>query len=607
MPCRRYDARVERPNQTSPPSTAAVLRAMRESASDIANVRDGVLVSRAIVRHTRRLLGTDMAYLSLNDLAAGETYIHVTDGVRTEAYRSIRMPLGTGVLGAVAAGGAVVQTADYLSDSDMNHLPDIDEIVREEGVVAIMGAPLRVGGRVIGGLLVADRTATHFPRGAVEALERMAELGAIAVEQSRLVAENAALATQVKSAEGQGEERLKRVEKVLRLDDQMVQSLVAPTGLTGVAGTLSEAVHMAVGIHDARGRLVAGQPLLPRQAFDHWEVRAAVASSTQSGRSVGVRWDRRPYVVVSVTSGDEQIATLVARGPVEQIEAQLLERAATFVGAIMLFERSLIDAYNRAQSALFDDLVSDRSGDRHALTAAAQSYGITATEPSAVLAIATSPSERYQALNTTRAALRDRPAVVSLHGSEVCVILGSPAEPDVVHALSSELVAALRTEGMSPLIGIGHADGSEFIAGAHHQAHRVLAAEVALGWRSGYADAVQLGLAGLLLSGTDRATVDAMLERTIGPLTEYDETHSSELRLTAWTYFECGTHLESTATRLFLHRNTVRQRAERIDALLGPNWRRAPWSADIHLALRVWRLSEAGLVNENPSASVNTA
>lgn len=70
----------------------------------MASVRDRVVVLKAILRRTRRLLDTDMSYMSLNDLTAGETYIHLTDGVQTEAYRTIRMPLGTGVLGAVAAG-----------------------------------------------------------------------------------------------------------------------------------------------------------------------------------------------------------------------------------------------------------------------------------------------------------------------------------------------------------------------------------------------------------------------------------------------------------------------------------------------------------------------
>ncbi|HCT78897.1 MAG TPA: hypothetical protein DGT23_20520, partial [Micromonosporaceae bacterium] len=40
--------------------------------------------------------------------------------------------------------------------------------------------------------------------------------------------------------------------------------------------------------------------------------------------------------------------------------------------------------------------------------------------------------------------------------------------------------------------------------------------------------------------------------------------------------------------------NTVRQRLERATALLGPEWRRPPRALDIQLALRVWRLREAG-------------
>src|SRR5437868_2484440 len=92
------------------PRDPEILIAVTESSTDLASVRDRTLILKGILRRTRTLLGADMAYLSLNDLPAGETYIHVTDNVRTEAYRNIRMPLGTGLLGAVATGGSIAST-----------------------------------------------------------------------------------------------------------------------------------------------------------------------------------------------------------------------------------------------------------------------------------------------------------------------------------------------------------------------------------------------------------------------------------------------------------------------------------------------------------------
>ncbi|WP_224392092.1 GAF domain-containing protein [Pseudonocardia sp. ICBG1293] len=139
------------------PGQDAILQAVGQTALDLANIGDREVMLGAILRRTRALLGADMAYFSLNDLHSGTTFIQLTDGVRTPEYRAIRMPFGTGVLGRAAAGAGTVATADYLADRSLNHLSGIDTIVGGEGVRAIAGAPMRLGGRVVGALLVAHR------------------------------------------------------------------------------------------------------------------------------------------------------------------------------------------------------------------------------------------------------------------------------------------------------------------------------------------------------------------------------------------------------------------------------------------------------------------
>lgn len=49
----------------STPPAEAVLRAVSECTADMASVRDRVVVLKAILRRTRRLLDTDMSYMSL--------------------------------------------------------------------------------------------------------------------------------------------------------------------------------------------------------------------------------------------------------------------------------------------------------------------------------------------------------------------------------------------------------------------------------------------------------------------------------------------------------------------------------------------------------------
>ena len=82
----------------------------------------------------------------------------VTDGALTAEFRTLRLPLGTGLLGLVAQTGAPYFTEDYQADERFVHRQFIDDAVAGEQIRAILGVPLVVDGRVIGALLAVHRT-----------------------------------------------------------------------------------------------------------------------------------------------------------------------------------------------------------------------------------------------------------------------------------------------------------------------------------------------------------------------------------------------------------------------------------------------------------------
>lgn len=168
-----------------------LLRVLYDTATDLTGIRDVEAVLKAIVRRTRSLIGSDVAYLSLNDYDSGESYVRVTDGATTALFRNIRMPLGEGVLGAVATGEAPAQSPDYLMDESKSHLKSSDTAVAAEGVKAIMGVPLRAEGKVIGALLVADRHAHQFSSDDVALMESIGTHAAVALENARYFSEMA--------------------------------------------------------------------------------------------------------------------------------------------------------------------------------------------------------------------------------------------------------------------------------------------------------------------------------------------------------------------------------------------------------------------------------
>ena len=141
----------------------AELSALYETAGDLTAIRDVDAILAAIVRRARQLLGADMTYLSLNDEADGASYMKVTDGALTQEFRTLRLPLGTGLLGLVAQTGAPYFTEDYQADERFVHRGYIDEAVAGERIRAILGVPLVLEGRVIGALLAVHRSVRRFP------------------------------------------------------------------------------------------------------------------------------------------------------------------------------------------------------------------------------------------------------------------------------------------------------------------------------------------------------------------------------------------------------------------------------------------------------------
>ena len=278
-------------------SREAELSALYDTASDLTAIRDVDAILAAIVRRARQLLNADMTYLSLNDEAEGASYMKVTDGALTQEFRTLRLPLGTGLLGLVAQSGAPYFTEDYQSDARFVHREFIDDAVAGEQIRAILGVPLVLDGRVIGALLAVHRTVRPFPSSEVSLLTSFAAHAAVALENARLFAElDEANRHHDRARRGRGERRA-------------TPTTGSPTccctaaGSSEVARVVAEVLEADLAIHDADGDLLAGSV-----AEGGW--RRGVADSVASGRSVEVDG---AYVAAAL-AGTEHVATLVLHG-----------------------------------------------------------------------------------------------------------------------------------------------------------------------------------------------------------------------------------------------------------------------------------------------------
>ena len=188
-----------------------------------------------------------MTYLSLNDETEGASYMKVTDGALTPEFQSLRLPLGTGLLGLVAQTGAPYFTEDYQSDDRFVHRDYIDDAVAGERIRAILGVPLVVDGRVIGTLLAVHRSVRPFPPAEVSLLTSFAAHAAVALENARLFAE-------LDHANRTVTEHASAVESAAVAHDRLTDLLLHGGGVDEVARVLAEVLGGAVGVHDPAGR-----------------------------------------------------------------------------------------------------------------------------------------------------------------------------------------------------------------------------------------------------------------------------------------------------------------------------------------------------------------
>ena len=539
----------------------AELTALFDTASDLARLRDPDAVLRSIVRRARTLLGADVSYLSLNDETAGRTYMRVTDGCVSPLFKQVILGMGEGLGGLVAQTARPYATPDYFRDERFRHTTPIDDAVRDEGLAAILGVPLSLGGTVIGVLYASDRTPRDFTPDEVALLSSLADHAVIALDNARLLDEISSHSAAMHRAE-EAHDRL--MELVLRGGD-----------VPEVAAAVADVLHGSIGLFDAAGEELAHAGAAP-PAPDPEVV--AVARST--GRSVASAGS----LVCAVQAGPELLGSIVLAGPHELLDAdrRLFERAAVVTALLLLLRRSVAKAEEEVRGELLTDLLTAPDRNRGALLARAERLGVDLTEPQAVLvAHAESVSRARLAVAAARHA-----TLAGIHAEEV-VLLVRGDDPDAVAARIAEALTAA-TDTPVTVGAAGPARGPAAIAGAHAEAIGCLRALLALGRRGEGASAAGLGFLGVLLG--DRGDLTGFVRRTLGPVLDYDQRRGTDLIGTLRAYFAAGGNHMRAKEALHVHVNTVVQRLDRVATLLGDDWHEPGRALEIQLALRVHSL-----------------
>ncbi|MFC7327293.1 helix-turn-helix domain-containing protein [Marinactinospora rubrisoli] len=557
------------------------LTALLETSQDLAASRNLDTVLRAIVRRARQLLSTDTAYMTLEDEERGDTFMRVTDGSVSPLFQRLRLGYGEGLGGLVAETAEPYASADYLSDPRFAHTGTIDRGVGDEGLVAILGVPLLLGDRVIGVLFAADRAPRTFGPDEVALLCSLAAHAAIAIDNTKLLAETRAALVERNAAHAKLHARTVAGRRAEEAHDRLTGLVLGGAGLAEVGSAVAALLGGGITVTDGGGAVLArvGTP-----ADIGPGLAEAVAESRARRRAV-----RRSGVwVCAVLAGTELLGGLVLTGrpDLEEADRRLFERAGVVTALSLLLRRSAAEAEDRLRGELVGDLLTGAGRDPAALAARARRLGVDLGRPHTVLLAWAERRPRRRLLEVARRVAAGAGGISGEDRDRAVLLLPENRAGAAARRMAAELSRALGAE-VTVAAG-GPATGAGGLPAAHAEAERCLRAMRALGLTGRAAAMDDLGFAGLLLG--DRGGIEDYVRGVLGPVLDYDARRGTELRRTLESYFAEGRSPRRAGIALHVHANTVAQRLDRVADLLGADWNRPERELEVQLALRLYRL-----------------
>ncbi|MEV4455449.1 helix-turn-helix domain-containing protein [Microbispora sp. NPDC049633] len=557
----------------------AGLSALVEAARDLHAIHDLDPLLTMIVRRARTLLNLDMAYLSFLDPVAGDAYVRAADGHVTGFTVGFRVPRSGGLGRLAAESVAPFWTADYLADDRIRHVDVIDEVIRAEGLHAVMAVPLRHGGAPLGVLYAADRQVRHFTPDEVALMGAFGDFAASAVEKVQLLAEARSAVVELEWDMSQLKADVVSVSQANDAHLRILDVLLSGGDVATLAALVSETSRGPLRVLGADGTTLAAAGEVPMPDED--ELLGALMNAYATGAPVALDgvW------VDAITAGSENLGTvLLGVERLDESGVQSLRFAARAFAVLILMRSNSSIAEVRVRDDVFDDLLA-APGPSRAAGERAHRLGLTLDGPHVIVVGAPQRGQQNRAFIWASSYASRVGGLKSRRGDMITLLLPGSDAGAVARAVSAELEPLL---GSPVTIGAaGPVSNLGEIARAYEEAVRCLDAVAAVGGRGTVASVEDLGFLGVLLA--DTPDVSGFVDRAVGRVLEYDTQNGTSLLRTLEAHFDAAGSPTRAAAVLHVHPNTVSRRLERIGDLLGPDWQEPARSLEIQLALRLHR------------------
>jgi GAF domain-containing protein/anti-sigma regulatory factor (Ser/Thr protein kinase) len=301
-------------------------------------------------------LHTDTAAILLLDEQAGELVARASKGIEEEVEQGVRIPLGQGFAGTIAA------LRQPLTIPNVDHGDILNPILRERGIRSLLGVPLLVEGEVLGVLHVGTLVPREFTEADADLLHAAADRAAMAISHAHMYERERAAARTLEALQSVTDAGLGYLPLPQLLDEllqRIVRILDADTAaflLLDEAGRELIAT-AAIGVDEVGARVPVGRGFAGRIAAESHPITIPDTDDADIWnpllRQAGIRSLLGvPLLAEDKVIGVLHVGTLTPRN-FEPRDVELLQlaadRAATAIERARLFhQRGIVEVLQRS-------------------------------------------------------------------------------------------------------------------------------------------------------------------------------------------------------------------------------------------------------------------
>ncbi|KWX76691.1 PucR family transcriptional regulator [Paenibacillus jilunlii] len=348
---------------------------------------------------------------------------------------------------------------------------------------------------------------------------------------------------------------LRRAEEVYRTLTTMV---LENSGIQAVSDNVADFLKAPVALVDPERNIIVSSP----SRFD-W-------SQAAQPLSWNIHVDRRTVARL-----------LVDKEQLDDMEEVGIEQARLVFALELMRKKVAEDTEFRLRGNFIDELLTPPLPSRHEVERRARQLGMNPEHKWEVAVIEGETAPNEETVNrlleqearkrgvTPHAEFRSNRAVLFLPTPEGRKF-GVAADKGTSWAVTLEGWLSDKTEGLGGYrTGVGTSEYLWDIQTSYNEARKALSVAKRLGQGAGGVTRYEEIEVYHLLEGLDREGFAALFERKLGKLLQYDQEHDSNMLLTFYHYLECRGSLIETANSLYIHRNSVKYRLERIRDITG--------------------------------------